>query len=101
MLHLRNDDLSKLRSQVKVIEAARVGDETWIIPPSGHLTSSASFSASDWLSLPTYAACKSAPSFFAKQSTSRDVQSYALNLKAPLAKKSVHIYRRHSQWIVN
>ena len=42
---------------------------------SGHLTSSASFSASHWMSLPTYATCKSAPSLFSKQSTSRDVQS--------------------------
>ena len=98
MLCLSEDDLSKLRSPVK---AVRVGDETWLIPPSGHLTGPASFSASDWSSLPTYAACKSAPSFFAKQSTSRDVQSKSLYLKAPLAKKSVYIYRRHSQWKVN
>ena len=86
---------------MKVTEAVRVGDESWLIPPSGHLTSLVSSSASDWSSLPTYAACNSALSFLAKQSTSRDVQSKSLNLKAPLAKKSVYIYRRHSQWKVN
>ena len=72
---LKEDDISRLRSQVKVSEAVRVGGETWIIPPSGHLTGPASFSASDWSSFPTYAACKSAPSLFSKQSMSRDVQS--------------------------
>ena len=99
MLCLSEDDLSKLRSPVK---AVRVGDETWLIPPSGHLTGPASFSASDWSSLPTHAACKSAPSlFFPKQSTSRDVQSMSLYLKAPLAKRIAYIYRRLSQWIAN
>ena len=86
---------------MKVIEAARVGDETWLIPLSSPLTGPASFSASDWSSLPTYAACKSAPSFFVKQSMIRDVQSKALNLKAPLAKRIAYIYRRLSQWIAN
>ena len=101
MLCLIEDDISRLRSPVKVPEAVRVGDETWIIPPSSHLTGSASFSASDWSSLPTYAACKSAPSFFIEGSMSRDVQSKSLYLKAPLAKRIAYIYRRLSQWIAN
>ena len=76
-------------------------DKMWLIPLSVHLTSLVSSSASDWSSLPTYAACKSAPSFFAKQSTSRDVQSKALNLTASLAKRIAYIYQRLSQWIAN
>ena len=45
MLYLSEDDLSKLLSPVK---AVRVGDETWLIPPSSHLTGLVSSSASDW-----------------------------------------------------
>ena len=47
---------------------ARVGDETWLIRLSGHLTGPVSSSASHWSSLPTYAACKPALSLVSKQS---------------------------------